>query len=216
MSDPFEPVRAETPRQRLIEAAIAEIEARGLSQLTVRAVAARAEMNVAAVNYHFRSKQALVAAALDGTIQHMLADTHTFLARLPSDPRAVFTELLGYYLEGSLRYPHVCKAHLHDASIADDYTGPFPRAFAPVLEKLRSALLEALPGCDPRLAARRIVAALSAVFFPAFFAELYGDFAAFERPDERARYVAELARQLLGPVEPGPGPRKISKPRARR
>ena len=58
MKDHFATAPVETPRERLVEAAIQEMERRGLSQLTVRAVAAAAQMNVAAVNYHFRSKQA--------------------------------------------------------------------------------------------------------------------------------------------------------------
>jgi TetR/AcrR family transcriptional regulator, regulator of cefoperazone and chloramphenicol sensitivity len=200
MKDHFAPHLAETPRERLVEAATREIERRGLSQLTVRAVAAAAQMNVAAVNYHFRSKQALVAAALESTVQHMLGDTDEILARLTEDPQAVLAELFTYYLEGALRYPRICKAHLHEAFVADDYSGAFPRLFAPALLRLRDALRSLVPGLDQRQAERRVVASLSAIFFPAFFAGLYRGLGTLTNASERREYAAEIARRSLAPA----------------
>jgi TetR/AcrR family transcriptional regulator, regulator of cefoperazone and chloramphenicol sensitivity len=201
MSAHFVPRPPETPRERLIEATITEIERHGLSQLTVRAVAAAADMNIAAVNYHFRSKQALVAAALESSILHMLEDTDAILLRLPEDPEGVFGELLGYYLEGCLRFPRLSKAHLHEAFVADDYSGTFPQRFAPVLERLRAALCKARPGLGSELAARRVIGALSGVFFPAFFGPLFQGFGALETPQARAQYALELARHALAPAD---------------
>ena len=198
---PFSSPPGDTPRERLIEATIHEIERQGLSQLTVRAVAAAAGMNIAAVSYHFGSKQALVAAALEGTIEHMVADTDAYLQRLPADPVGVLAELLGYYLEGALRYPRVSKAHLYDAFVAEDYGGPFPTLFAPVLPRLRAALRDSVPELDERGAAQRLVAALSGVYFPACFGGLYRSLGTLETPRERAAYVQELARRTLAPVE---------------
>ncbi|MEY4543810.1 MAG: hypothetical protein RL685_5 [Pseudomonadota bacterium] len=200
MKDHLTSVPGETPRKRLIEAVIREIERRGLSQLTVRAVAAAAEMNVAAVNYHFRSKQALVAAALESTIEHMLGDTDEILARLKEDPQAVLAELFTYYLEGALRYPRICKAHLHGAFVADDYDGAFPRLFAPALLRLREELRSLVPGLDQRQSERRVVASLSAVFFPAFFGGLYQGLGTLTNAGERREYAAEIARRSLEPA----------------
>jgi len=209
----LEPRPAVTPRERLIEATVAEIERQGLSQLTVRGVAAAADMNIAAVNYHFRSKQALVEAALESSIAHMLEDTELLLPRLSDDPEQGLAALLGYYLEGCLRFPHISKAHLHEAFVANDYQGMFPQRFAPVLERLRAALCAALPGLDRAAAARRVIAALSATFFPAFFAPLFQPIAALDTPEQRAEYVLELARRALSPLPPtrGDAPRRQRK-----
>ena len=210
MKDHFATAPVETPRERLVEAAIQEMERRGLSQLTVRAVAAAAQMNVAAVNYHFRSKQALVEAALESTVAHMLGDTDEILSRLADDPQAVLAELFTYYLEGALRYPRICKAHLHEAFVSDSYGGTFPRQFAPVLLRLRDALRSLVPGLDHRQAERRVVASLSAIFFPALFAGLYRGLGTLTNASERREYAAELARRALAPASsrdsarPGP------------
>ncbi|WP_437587296.1 TetR/AcrR family transcriptional regulator [Sorangium sp. So ce1000] len=198
--DPLAPADDLDPRQRLVVAAIDQIEKHGMGQLTVRRLAAAAGVNIAAVNYYFRSKEALVTAALEGSIRNMLADSEEFLARMADEPLEALSGLLGYYLEGGMRYPNVGRAHLHDAFHADDYSGPFPKLFAPVMERLRDRVQTAVPGLDERAAARRVVAALSAVFFPAFFAGLYAGLNALASPADRLAYARELARQTLAPV----------------
>ncbi|CAN96837.1 MULTISPECIES: TetR/AcrR family transcriptional regulator [Sorangium] len=197
--DPLAPADDLDPRQRLVVAAIDQIEKHGIGQLTVRKLAAAAGVNIAAVNYYFRSKEALVAAALEGSIQNMLSDSEDFLARMPGDPLEALSGLLGYYLEGGMRYPNVGRALLHDAFHADDYSGPFPKLFAPVMERLRDLVRAAVPGLEERAAARRVVAALSAVFFPTFFAGLYEGLNALGSPADRLAYARELARQTLAP-----------------
>jgi TetR/AcrR family transcriptional regulator, regulator of cefoperazone and chloramphenicol sensitivity len=54
----------EPTRQRLLRAAIEVFAQRGFRSATVREICARAEVNVASVNYYFRSKDALYSQAL--------------------------------------------------------------------------------------------------------------------------------------------------------
>ncbi|XXX74494.1 TetR/AcrR family transcriptional regulator [Sorangium sp. So ce134] len=214
MNDRDHPDRADDPRTRLVVAAIDQIEKHGVGKATVRKIAAAADVNIAAVNYYFRSKEALLAAALEGSIRNMLEDTEEFLARMPGDPLEALSGLLGYFLEGCLRYPNLGRAHLHDAFQADDYSGPFPTLFAPVVARLRDLVQAAVPGLEERAAAHRVVAALSAVFFPAFFAGLYEGLSALGSPADRLAYARELARQALAPAEPeAPGPRQTAEAR---
>jgi TetR/AcrR family transcriptional regulator, regulator of cefoperazone and chloramphenicol sensitivity len=199
--NPFEPEAMPVDTKgRLVRAAIEQIEARGLAQVTVRTVAAAAGANVAAVSYHFQSMEALIAAALEGSIRHMVADSEAYLARMEHEPAPALAELLAYYLEGALRYPRITKALLHDAFSADDYRGPFPVLFGPVMQRLAAALRRAVPGLDARAAARRVVAALSATFFPAFFSGLFAPLGALESAADRVAYSGELAKQALAPL----------------
>jgi TetR/AcrR family transcriptional regulator, regulator of cefoperazone and chloramphenicol sensitivity len=183
----------------MIEAAIDQIERHGVGALTVRAVAAAAEVNIAAVSYHFGSKDALIAAALDGSIRHMVADSMQYLDRVADEPAAL-TELFLYYLEGALRYPRLTKAHLYAPLVADDYEGPFVTHMAPVVERLRGTLQAAVPGLGKREAGRRAIAALSGVFLPAFFGGLFAPLGSLDRTSDRARYAGELARAALLPI----------------
>jgi TetR/AcrR family transcriptional regulator, regulator of cefoperazone and chloramphenicol sensitivity len=188
---------AQEPRQRLVEAVIGEIERVGVARVTVRGIAAAAGMNIAAVNYHFRSKEALLAAAMEGSIRRLVDDCLDLLAAMAGAPELALTGLFGYLLDGAAEYPRVTRAHLHDAFVSEDYSGPFPTLFAPVVEQLRSRLSAAVPALDGPQAARRTVAALSAVFFPVFFPELFARLHGTDTGPARRAYCQELARTAL-------------------
>jgi AcrR family transcriptional regulator len=208
---PPPPSPAKDPTTRLLDATLEEIERHGLARLTVRSVAAAAGVNIAAVNYYFRSKDALVTAALKGSIDHVAEDTEPLLARMGEEPEDALAELLHYLFEGSLRFPQVAKAHLHEAFVEGEYGGPFPALFATILARTKAALLEAVPGLGEDEAGARVVAAFSAMFFPAFFAGFFAPIDPLKTPEERAAYAREAARRALAPVTTGAAPKKKAK-----
>jgi TetR/AcrR family transcriptional regulator, regulator of cefoperazone and chloramphenicol sensitivity len=193
----------EAPAQRMVEAAIEEIERHGLAALTVRRVAAAAGVNVAAVSYYFGSKEALVATALETAVANTVKDAVALLDAMEQEPRRALPELLAYFLEGALRYPGLGKAQLYADFVGEEAEGPFPRALAPLFVRLGEALRRATPGLDRRQATRRVVAGLSAVIFPPLFGGLFRSLGALEGPAERRRYVEELADAMLAPAGPG-------------
>jgi AcrR family transcriptional regulator len=152
------------------------------------------------VNYHFRSKDALVAEALLTAMQSFVEDTDVLLARVAVDPHAGLAALFAFLLEGSLRFPGIVRALLHHAFAEQDYSGPFPRAFTPIAVRLRDQLVEVVPGLDPELAGRRTVAALSASLFPAFFGGLFPHLGPFASDAARRAYFDDLAASALAPV----------------
>jgi AcrR family transcriptional regulator len=188
-------------RQRLIDTALQHIATHGVAGLTVRGVAAAAGANIAAVNYYFRSKDALVREVLEVTIRNLLVDTDELLARMKSDPHVALAGLLSYYLDGGLRFPGISKAHMHNAFSSDDYTGLFPTSFVPVIERIRDAIRAHVPGLDAAAAGRRTVFALSAVFFPVFFSGLFRTMHALGTPGGRLQYVEEIVAAALAPAK---------------
>ena len=61
------------------------IEKDGINNLTTRAIAREAGTNIASINYYFRSKDALVAEALQMSLDHMLGDIRAAGGRTASD-----------------------------------------------------------------------------------------------------------------------------------
>lgn len=202
---------ASDPRERLLHAAFEEIEARGLARVTVRGVAAAAGVNIAAVSYYFRSKELLVQAALESTLQAMVADVEAMLARFSADAEAVLVEILTYYFEGMLRYPRLSKAHMHAAFLDDDYDGQFPNELGSVLSQLAAAIRKAVPSLDARTASQRVVTAYSSVCLPAVLPGLYSSLDALSTPGDRVAYVRALARTALAPA----GGERVTPRRAR-
>jgi AcrR family transcriptional regulator len=66
----------------LLDATERLIGEHGVDGVSVRAINAAAESNVAAVHYHFGSKEALVAAALERRMEALAADRFAMLASL--------------------------------------------------------------------------------------------------------------------------------------
>jgi AcrR family transcriptional regulator len=60
-----------TTRQRILEAAIAEISERGIAGARTRSIAERAEVNNALVHYHFKSMDDLIAEAAAAVFAQM-------------------------------------------------------------------------------------------------------------------------------------------------
>lgn len=77
-------------KDRLLDAAWACVSSGGVRAATSRAITERAEANLAAITYHFGSKEALVAEALVRAIRALVAPALDALADDAMDPAARF------------------------------------------------------------------------------------------------------------------------------
>src|SRR5918996_2106558 len=75
----------ERTRQRLLEAASGLLAERGEDAVRLRDITDAAQANVAAVNYHFGSKEALCREAVERTISQLLEDQIARLRELDDD-----------------------------------------------------------------------------------------------------------------------------------
>ena len=97
------PEDKERPEARIKNAALACIEESGLEGLTVRAIAQKAGLNPAAVNYYFRSKDKLVEEALKEAWGRFTAD-------IAEGPGSRVEMAARFIVEGSCRYPRIVRA----------------------------------------------------------------------------------------------------------
>lgn len=117
--------------ERILAAAVEVIEREGAERATVRMIAAEAGVNLAAINYHFRSKDELMEAAIRSTWEHASRDLRAFLQVESSSLSERIEALLLYLLQGGRVYPNITRAFLFGAG-----NGPYPailegqRAFA--------------------------------------------------------------------------------------
>jgi AcrR family transcriptional regulator len=120
-------------RERILGAAVAVIEREGADRATVRAIAAEAGVNVAAINYHYRSKEDLMEAAVVSTWSHAVEDMRAFLEVEPGAIGEGVEALVLYLLKGGRYYPKVTRAHILGGG-----DGPYPA----VMEGLRAFVAE--------------------------------------------------------------------------
>ena len=185
-------------RQMILEAALNCIEEDGLEKLTIRRIARRAGTNVAAINYHFRSKDHLVSEVFSMTITHMLEDV--FAAMEDPVPRfdAVLTDVLFYLLDGSLRFPGITKAHLQRAMQDSGRTTISGQSIQQVFNGLAKRAAVAYPSKTRAALRLKLAQVLGGVLFtilnPDFF-ELTGKYRLTS--SKHARALAETYTQLF-------------------
>lgn len=110
-------IRSEaTTRDKILDAALSIIEREGAGHATVRAIAAEAGVNIAAINYHYRSKEELMEAAIEASWKHAADDLRSFLSVMPEAIGSGVEALILYLLKGGETYPNITRAYLMGAS----------------------------------------------------------------------------------------------------
>jgi AcrR family transcriptional regulator len=184
------------PRQVILEAVVTCIERYGLENVTTRKIAIEAGSNIAAINYYFRSKDDLIAETLSMTIKHMLEDVFIAMDKSAEPFEVTITNVLFYLLDGSLRFPGISRAHLHQA-IADGRSVS-ARALTRLFDRLVERAAQAYPRTDPRLVRLRISQIMASIMFtmltPGFF-RVSRDYKLAD--SKHARRLAESYAQLF-------------------
>ena len=160
-------------QEMILEAAISCIEKYGVENTTTRKIAAEAGTNIASINYYFRSKDDLLAKALEITIQHSREDLTAFA----TDDDLSFEECLRnsivYLLEGSQNFPNVIMAHLYAPLVEKNFDTLPVAVFREVVDLYTQKAAQAYPGKDPARVEFLVVQIFSALFFKVLAPEFF-------------------------------------------
>ena len=131
----------DTVEIKIIEAAIECIEQFGLRGATNRRIAEKAGVNLAAINYYFRSKENLIARVMETTL-HNAFDWED-IQKLPGSTAkerciAVFDELI----EGGCNYPGITRAHFYDLIADGNYDSQIVTKYQGFIKRLSEDLFQ--------------------------------------------------------------------------
>ncbi|QSQ13141.1 TetR/AcrR family transcriptional regulator [Myxococcus landrumensis] len=133
-------------QERILRATIICIERDGLDATGIREIAREAQVNSAAISYYFRSKEKLIAQALEASLDqafgHVLLDFDKLVAEGLSI-REAFETLLEDIAGNLGRYPRIAHAHFHDALVHQRYDGAAIHRLNAFLEELSRKLAPA-------------------------------------------------------------------------
>ena len=152
----------DTTAERLLEAAERLVADRGLDATSVRAICAEAGANVAAVHYHYGSKDALVDAVLERRMAELterrLAMLGPVAAESRPSPRAVVDALVRPLADFARDPDRPGRAYVRflAAVHATDQRDRIAVAFAPQYDELAPVLARSLPDVAPALVAFRL------------------------------------------------------------
>ena len=124
---PDGPAAPPTPQARIILATIECLERYGVTGTTVRRITDAAGVNIAAINYYFGGKEALLEAALaqslDEALAKTLAEAAVSIAKQKGNIEAGIRAFFREYLVTAFAYPRITVAHFRAALLEQDYSG---------------------------------------------------------------------------------------------
>lgn len=196
--------KEQAARERILRATINCIERDGLDATGIREIAREAQVNSAAISYYFRSKEKLIAQALEQTLENAFGAVLVDFDRLREEGlgiREAFETLFEDVMVNSGRYPRIAHAHLHDALVHQDYGSAAIQRLNAFLGELVSRLAPA----TPHLTEDRLRMALAQLWSPVlllsmvprlFDSFIHMDFGTLET---RRAWVKQASRFLFTP-----------------
>lgn len=168
----FKPVQLEklSTREKIIQVTINIISREGIHNLTTRSIATEADVNIAAVNYYFGSKEKLIEESLGTALKHMFADTSDFFTS--HEAGLAFRNIMLYFLEGSAHFPGIIKAILHDPINNNQYNTPVMQQIIHFIRDI-IARLEQSSGTQDDTMKIKVLQMVSATLMPALLPDLF-------------------------------------------
>jgi len=184
--------------EKIIQAAIQCIEQYGVQGTTTRRIAEMARVNSAAVNYYFRSKEALIQRCMQVTLENAF-DFRDF-ARLPAGSAGEFcAAIFNDLIQGGCSFPGISRAHFYELLTAGRYDSLAVEKLNEFIRQLSEELTAKGLGLEPselHLALAQLTyASLMAILAPGLFLQSTG----IDLRDEgtRQRFVQRLVERLF-------------------
>lgn len=191
--------RATTVEEKIIQATIDCIEKYGLDGTTNRQIAKLAGVNNAAVNYYFRSKDALIQRCMEITLKNAFdLGGMPPMPGLPPQERCI--AILLDLMQGGFKYPGLTRAHFYSLVVAGRFEPLLRDRMNKFVEELAADLQArgcALKPDELKLALVQIVSAvILGILAPKLFERQRG--LDLNNSAARKAYVTRLVARLLG------------------
>ncbi|MFP2924322.1 TetR/AcrR family transcriptional regulator [Pyxidicoccus sp. 3LG] len=188
-------------RERIIRATLVCIERDGLDATGIREIAREAQVNSAAISYYFRSKDKLIALAIEQTLDqafgHVLADFDKLRAE-DVGVREAFETVFEDVVGNIGRYPRIAHAHLREVLVDQRYEGLAIQRLNAFLGELATKLTPATPLTPDRL--RLVLTQLwSSVLLLSMMPRVFDQFTLldFRTLETRRAWVKQASRLLF-------------------
>jgi len=197
----------EAAREKIIIAAIECTERKGIHTVTVRDIAQQANVNVAAVNYYFGTKEKLLEEMLKFTLYNTLAENIDEIEQVHRDHYSVIKAWFMDFLQGAIRFPNISKAHIYGPLMNNDYKGVFVEWLNDFCSRLADKIIELKrPAVQEQGIKLAVAQMMSAIFLMGTMPDLFDRFLDVDFKDsleKQEEYVDRLLEHYLG--SPGDG-----------
>jgi AcrR family transcriptional regulator len=187
-----------TTREKILSATLELLAGSGPEAITTRQIAASAEVNVAAINYHFRSKDNLIDEAVYAFSSRAFARGIRLLREGATAPAERLLQFLKGYARGLVEYRGITRTAFEKTLAPGPSGGRYAGLTREMFGSVAGVLRELSGEVDEATCARKTLMLFSGVIFPFLFDELFGAAGGVDvhDPAQRDRYIELLVRTV--------------------
>jgi len=164
-------------KQKIIITTIECIESEGYQNVTIRKIADSAGVNVAAVNYHFGSKDQLLEIAMNTTLNESFVNNiNDYKEMWQTDTKQALRNFLIDTMTGAMTYPNLTKAHFSGTFNKNDYSTNAVQSINIFLFELHKLIKDILPSGDEMENKLAIVQIMSSFMMVGMMPKLFNQF----------------------------------------
>lgn len=129
-------------KKQIIQTTINIIEKEGINAITTRKIASCAGVNVAAINYYFRTKDNFLKEIFELIVNHFSNDINVILTHTELSLFSLLKVFFTYIFRGSMEYPNILEALLSKYSHYSEFAKNFSLLFEKFNNRARKLLRE--------------------------------------------------------------------------
>ncbi|MEN6348949.1 MAG: TetR/AcrR family transcriptional regulator [Syntrophomonas sp.] len=187
-------------KDKIIKATLEIIAEQGFQNVTVRKIASRADVNIAAVNYHFGSKDIVIDKALK-YVTNQMKSVFTVLKDGEQSPELRLQQFIRNYTEVISKYPDIIKymidQKIHNCDSEVEYSEYLQNEG---IDQIKHTLAELRTSEDDSSLYMRTFQMLSCLSFPVLLGDQIQKWAGFDiyGGEMKGLYIDLLIRNIVG------------------
>lgn len=188
-----------TTKDKILEATLEIISNEGFQNVTVRKIAVRAGVNVAAINYHFGSKDNVINEALE-YLMVQARDIFKCLKNHRETPEQRLKNLIEKLARNFSKYPDQIKYLIYQSIHEQANPNKFQEYLKTEgIDLIKTTIQQIRPAEDDAALQMRILQLFSCLAFPVLLgtrtAEVFG--VELDEPKKRSAYIELLIKSVL-------------------
>jgi TetR/AcrR family transcriptional regulator, regulator of cefoperazone and chloramphenicol sensitivity len=189
-----------TSRQKILETTVKLLFTEKPEEITVRRIAADSGVNVAAINYHFRSKDELLNQTIEGATETAFRKGMSVLAGGGKEPVKRLREFLFGYSLGLMNFPALTRSAFQSLFLNDSLECTYGRYMKEMLEAIAKVIGESGGISDPGSLSKKALEILSGVIFPFLVSGTLKEAGSIDygNKEEREKYINGLLDRITG------------------
>lgn len=191
-------------KTKIILATIECLEKDGYNAVTTRNVAQAAEVNNAAINYYFGSKDKLLEETFNFTLSHFFIDIKEILKDKDLNAYSLLKVLLAFLLQGFVNYPNMVRTYFLIPDVFRKYGQSFLRQLEQFLENVVGRIQEENPALNEkeiRVSLMQIISVILSLGLPLDFFQSFSGID-LKDPATQMAYIDHLLSHYLNWVNP--------------